>query len=255
MQGQECIMQKKRLLILVTCLALLVSSMSTVVASAAQATQASDGTFSTPEAAITAFFEGVTQGDFSKILQACAVNEISENFKFDRSIERLKAFVPYQEYAPAQYPLFVELNQAQIESRIASQVKIFAYSLLSSGDVDFQQTNIMEVDAAVSFMNEVDPARLSTLELKEIGLPNPSAMSSARYKENMLKYARVYGADDSTERVALFSFEQNDYYVGFTLFQYGENWKISSVNSPIANTSALGQPVKTTIEEFEAMTK
>jgi hypothetical protein len=34
-------------------------------------------------------------------------------------------------------------------------------------------------------------------------------MNSAQYLENAGQIARIYGADESTERVALFSFEQN----------------------------------------------
>jgi hypothetical protein len=248
-------MQKKHILILITGLALLLTAIGGASLAAAPSKQSSAMTFSTPEGAITTFFEGVTENDFNQILQASAIEEISEKFSFDGSIERLQAFVPVQSYAPADYPFYVELNKAQIVSRIASQVKIFAYSLLSTQDIDYSQTTLMDVDTAVSFMNEVDPSRLAQLEVQEIGLPNPEIMSSDRYKENALKIALVYGADDSTERVALFSFEQNDYMLGFTLLQYGENWKISSLSSPIANTSVLGGAGKTTKEEFESMTQ
>ena len=65
-------------------------------------------------------------------------------------------------------------------------------------------------------------------------------MNDARYLENAARLASIYGADESTERVALFSFEGNYYYLGFTLLRYGDNWKISSQTSPLAGTSALG---------------
>jgi hypothetical protein len=134
-------------------------------------------------------------------------------------------------------------------------VKIFAYSLLSTQDIDYSQMTMMDVDTAVSFMKEVDPSRLANLEVQEIHLSNARIMNEARYQEIALKIASVYGADDSTERLALFTFEQNDYMLGFTLLQYGETWKISSLSSPIANTSELGGAGKTTKEEFESMTQ
>ncbi len=248
-------MQKKRILILITGLALLVTAIGGASLAAAPSNQTSTVTFSTPEDAITSFFEGLTQSDFNKILQACALNEISENFRFDTNIDRVQAFLPSQSYAPTDYPFYVELNKAQMASRIASEVKILAYSLLSTQEIDYSQTTRMDVDTAVSFMNEVDPARLADVEVQKIGLPNPAVMSSDRYKENAVKIARVYGADDSTERVVLFTFEQNYYMLGFTLLSYGENWKISILSSPIAGTSPLGDPVKTTKEEFESMTQ
>jgi hypothetical protein len=248
-------MQNKRILILITGLALLLTAIGGGSLAAAPPNQTDTVTFSTPEDAITYFFEGMTEGDFSKILQASAIDEISENFSFDQSIERLQAFIPVQSYAPTDHAFYVELNKAQSVSRIASQVKIFAYSLLSTQVVDYAQTTLMDGATAVSFMNEVDPSRLAALEVQEIQLPNPTIMSSDRYKENAVKIAVVYGADNSTERVVLLSFEQNDYLLGFTLFQYGESWKIFTVSSPIANTSALGEAVKTTKEDFESMTQ
>ncbi len=250
-------MQKKRILFLMTYLVLLTAAvlLVPVVSAAAPTNQRSDVTFSTPEDAIRYFFDGIAEGDFSKILQACAIDEISENFRLDLSVERLRAFMPYIEYAPSDNSLYVDINKTAVASRIAGQVKIFAYSLLSTQIVDYAQTSRMDVDTAVSFMNEVDPSRLVTLEVKEIGLPNQESMNSARYQDNAIKMAHVYGADDSTERVALFTFEGNSYMLGFTLLRYGENWKISNASSPIAGTNSLGIPAKITAEEFEAMTK
>ncbi|MEZ4679649.1 MAG: hypothetical protein R2932_36060 [Caldilineaceae bacterium] len=56
-----------------------------------------------------------------------------------------------------------------------------------------------------------------------------------------------------TERIALFAFEGNHYYVGFTLLRYGESWQISSQHSPLGSTDPLGTPTPTTVEEFESM--
>lgn len=250
-------MQKTRLLSLVTGLALLIAAVLsvTVAGAAAPADQSGAVTFSTPEAAIQTFFDGIAAGDFNKILQACAITEVSQNFQFDREIDRLRAFIPLQEYAPTTHPLYVEINQAMIVSRIASQVKLLTYSLLAGTDLDYSRVTVMEIDAAVSFMNAVDPARLATLEVRAIGLPNKAIMDTARYHENAVKAANVYSADDSTERVALFSFEGDFYMLGFTLLRYGESWKIISVSSPIGNTTALGLPVKMTAAEFAAMTQ
>jgi hypothetical protein len=111
----------------------------------------------------------------------------------------------------------------------------------------------MDATRSAAFMKDVDPKRLSGLKLTEMGLPGKTLMSSSKYLDNAARAAVVYGADEETERVALFSFEGNDYYTGFTLLRYGLGWKISSQTSPLANTSALGAPKKITVAEFEAM--
>ena len=246
-------MQKKRLLILVACLALLTAGFSGTVTTATAPNQTSDVAFKTPEEAITAYLEGVAQGDFRKILQACAINEMSEKFKFDLYIDRLKAFVPSQAQSPANYPFYVELNKAQLSSQISTQVKFLVYGLLSTEEVSAGNTILMDVERANIFIKAVDPKRLAQMEVKKIDLPSKTLMSSAKYLEMASQTARMYGADESTERVALFSFEQNYYFVGFTLLRYGENWKISSQTSPMSNISSMGDPEKITVEGFEGM--
>jgi hypothetical protein len=245
-------MQKRQVLIFIVCLALLTAFYSRVVTTVTAQNQI-DVVFKTPEEAITFYLEGVAQGDVQKSLQACAINEMSENFKFDLYIERVQAFSPFQTLAPSNSPFYVELNKAQLSSQISNQLKVFAFSLLSSEPVSDGKIIRMDIEKATSFMQDVDPKRLAQIEVKKIDLPNKIHMNSAKYLEATAKIASTYGADESTERAVLFSFEQNYYYIGFTLLRYGENWKISSQNSVMANTNALGVPVKTTLEAFESM--
>lgn len=245
-------MQKNRALILVACLALLMVLLSGTVTTAMPPTQSSEATFKTPEDAVTAYLEGMIHGDFAKILQACAIDEMSEHFDFGLYIDRLRALPP-QAQAPSDSPFYVELNKAQLSAQIANQVKFFTWGLLSSEEVSQGKIVMMDAERAVKFAKDVDTSRLASIEIVKIGLPNPKVITSTRYVENSTKNARVYGADESTERVALFSFEQDYYFIGFTLFRYGENWKISSQTSPISGASMLGTPQKTTVAEFESM--
>jgi hypothetical protein len=111
----------------------------------------------------------------------------------------------------------------------------------------------MDTERTNSFMQDVDPAELAGIKVQKIAPSNEKIMNEDRYQRTAAKTAEIYGADESTERVALFLLGQNYYYVGFTLLRYGENWKISYQSSPIANTAALGVPEKTTPQEFESM--
>jgi hypothetical protein len=212
--------------------------------------------FKTPEEAITAYLEGVAQRDLQKILQACAIDEMSENFKFDLYTSRLGGvFLPTQFLAPADYPFYVETNKLQLSSQVTSRVRILAYSLLSDEKTgDGSPLTNMDAERTARFMKAVDPKRLAALEVRKIGRPDPTLMDSAKYRDNVAKTALSYGADESTERVVLLSFEQNYYSLGFTLFRYGENWKISSATSALANSNALGAAQPTTVEEFDSLT-
>lgn len=213
-----------------------------------------DAMFKTPEDAINAYIQGVAQADTSKVLQACAINEMSEKFRFDLYTERLKALMPSQSLAPANSPFYVEANKAQLTAQVLNRVKILVYGLLSSEKVDDGSViAIMDTERINNFMKDVDPKKLASLKIEKISPPNKTLMSSASHQNVATQNALAYGADESTERVALFSFAQNYYYVGFTLLRYGENWKISSQTSALGNANTLGAPTKTTVDKFESM--
>ncbi len=252
-------MQIKRIIIFIALLALLVAGCSGANAPASTSPTptlppASDAVFKTPDDAIQHYFEGLAQNDVHKILEACAVNEMSEKFKFDLYTDRLQYLIPIQSESPAEYPFYAELNKPQITSQILMRVKIFAYSLLSGEEVDTGKAIKMDAAGTSKFMKDVDPKKLSNLKVEKIAPPNKTLMNDAKYLENADKIAKIYGADESTERVALFLFDQNEYYLGFTLLRYGDNWKISAQTSPLANTNPVGSPTKTTAAEFENMT-
>jgi hypothetical protein len=198
----------------------------------------------------------MAQGDIHKILRACAVEEMSEKFNFDLYSEMLGGMLlPTLSLSPSDYPLYIETNKLQLSSQISNQVKIFTYSLLSSEEVvDGNVLTDLDSERIAKFMNDVDPARLSGLKVEKIELASKKIMKEAKYLEHADKIAHVYGADESTERIALFLFEQNYYYLGFTLLRYGENWKINSQTSALANINPLGAPQKINVEEFESIT-
>src|SRR5690606_37455488 len=105
------------------------------------------------EDAIAHFFEGITEGDFAKILQASAVDEMSENFAFDLYVDRLRAFMPSQTLAPADYPLYVEINRAESTARLANQVKLFSYSLLAEDEIELDRATVIELAEAQSLLS------------------------------------------------------------------------------------------------------
>jgi hypothetical protein len=250
-------MQKIQTLILIAFLALFTTNCSkTDTGRTTLPTQAPDQTvdlvFKTPDEAITAYLDGVARNDIRKILGACAINEISKNFKFDLYAERLGG-MNLQYLSPSDYQFYSEMNKMQLSAQILGQVKNLSYSLLSGEKVDGSVIFPADAERAKKFIKDVDPQKLSRIELKKISPPNKTVMSDNRYLENANKSARAYGADESTERVALFSVEQNYYYLGFTLLRFGGSWKVSNQSSPLANTDGLGTAKKITAEEFENM--
>jgi hypothetical protein len=214
--------------------------------------QAGETVFTTPEEAIAHYLEGVAQADIHKILQACAINETGERFRLDLFAERLGAINPLIELSPSDYPFYVELNKLGQSSRILGQVRALVYSLLSDEEINGMPVKI-DAERVNKFIRDVDPSRLVQLRLLKIGIPKSELMRNDRYRENQERLAAIYGADETTERVALFSFEQDYYVVGFTLLRYGENWKIIYQSSALSGTSFNGIAEKTTLAEFNEM--
>lgn len=209
-------------------------------------------TLDTPERAIALYLEGLAQNDLNLLLQACAIDEMSTNFDFAAQVERLQAMILPASPAPTAYPFYRDLNRAQLTAQLLNQVKLFALSLLSGTEINGQPILNLTPKAVDQFVAAVDPGRLATLTLVKVALPNAEIMGSTRYVENMRRAAKIYGAAEMTERVALLSFEAQSYVVGFTLLRYGETWQISSQSSPLAGTPVWGTPLPMTVEEFDA---
>ncbi len=209
--------------------------------------------YSTPEAAITAYLDGVKQQDISAIFAASALDEPAEQFDFQAYADRLQAMPLVTSPAPAEYPFYAEMNRVRRQNEILSQVRNLAYSLLSAETIDGGIIANPGSERVQAFVTDVDPSRLSGIELVQIGAPSPNLLTSTRFQENAAKQAAIYGADELTERVALLSFEDKDYLLGFTLLRYGNSWKVTYQTSNLAGTSALGTVEPTTPEEFAGL--
>ena len=91
-------MRKERILLLIVCFGLL-SAIGFGANASAQA-QSDDGVvFKTPEDAITLYMQGIAESDIDKILQACAIDEMSENFNLNLSTARIEVLDPYRTQA------------------------------------------------------------------------------------------------------------------------------------------------------------
>lgn len=212
--------------------------------------------FKTPEAAIEHYFSGLKQNNLSLILEACAIDEVSQRYDFAFGVERLGGVIMITTLlSPTDYPFYQELNKLQMASQLVSQVKLFSLSLLSGQELS--PAPIMNIDTEMSqaFIKAVSPERLAKIELLKTSVPNEPISQNPKYIETMTKFAQGYGADEAIERVSLFGFEETLYFTGFRLLRYGENWKIFGLDSPLASTNPLGVAIKTTEDAFENLLK
>lgn len=212
-----------------------------------------DITFKTPEEAITFYIEALAEADVLKMMQASAVNEMSENFRFDLFVDRLRALLPTTAAPSSDYSFYVEMNKAQFTWEFLFQTRSLAYGLLVSDPDSLTETVLMDAEGIDTFIQEVNPAQLASLEVVQIGIPEPELAQSERLLKNWDTLAQIYGADEFTERVAQLEFEGNYYIAGFALLRYGEGWKIRGLGSSLGNISALGVSKQTTESEFQEL--
>lgn len=220
-------------------------------------TQTAALVFSSPEEAITHYLNGIIQNDPAVILQASAVTEMGEGFNFEHSVERFGGLLPLASSAsllPAAHSYYAELNKAHLASQLLGQARNFSLGLLIGDNVNAPFMAKPTQEQLARIVSDLNPQRLSTITPKMIRLPNEQIMSTPRYLENAASAAITFGADESTERVVLFSFEDADYYTGFQLLRYGDGWKINRQSSPLGNTEPSGVPTSTTEAEFLALT-
>ncbi len=150
----------------------------------------------TPEDAVRDYLAGVAQADVSKILDASAIDEMSAGFRFDLLADRLKAMNLTGSLAPAEYPMFVDMNRAQQAATVLGQVRSLVYSLLSSEQVDGSIIVPADKARADAFIKQVDPSRLSGLAVADIRFPTPRVEHDPTYLANRAKQAAMYGADE-----------------------------------------------------------
>lgn len=222
---------------------------------------ADEGHFKTPEEAITAFMDALKKQDFEAILATTAIDRMSKGFDFVAQSEQIKLIAPY--YAmPASDPFFTSVNKAIYTGEIARSIQYFTYSLMMMTNnrviVDAltegtSYTNPNYPTAARDMFDAVQAKRLSEFSISKIGTPSPEKLNSEQQQRLFSRHARNFRGDAATERVALVSFDDLNFLVGFSLIRYGDDWLVERMTSWIAGTHSLAPAKRVTPDEFEAL--
>jgi hypothetical protein len=203
----------------------------------------------TPEAAVNLYIESIAANDFACALRAYAAHEQAARFDFTALVRYVHMWSPASLKAPAGYPMFVEMNELQAKAEMAQATKLFVYGLLS--DRELMRTYNAESDAQIqAFIQAVDPARLATLRVVRIDQPRQSASNSPKAQELFKEFATRAGADEMTERIALYELSGRFFRSGFQLTRYDQRWTIYTLNSNYVDPVFVA---KTTPAEYAAL--
>ena len=207
----------------------------------------------TPEDAVRQYMAGVAANDINRVLDACAIDEVAAHFQFDLQAVRLQAIVPTTFLLPSGYQFYAGLNKYGQAYQIFVELRGLSYSLLSSEPVDKIVTPVT-AEQAQQLVKDLDPSHLAGLTVTSVKFPIAKFATDAHTLANFAAEAKVYGADELTERLALFQLNGQYYDVGFTLVRYGSDWKVLNQISTLANMPATGAAQQTNPGNFEAAT-
>jgi hypothetical protein len=242
-------------LALLTACALLFSLLALAPASAGAPAEGGAGApaFPTPEDAIKHFCGALAANDFAMALEACAVREQAEGFDFPGYVDRLKVHMLYTSPAPSTGDMYKDLNEAALMGGFANQIKTLIYSFFVTEGLDGTPVTPADRAYAEEFERAVDAKKLANLKLLRIDPPMKSILESAKNVENFGKMAKLYGAEEMTERIALYELDGRTFVGGFGLYRYASGWKICRLYSNLAGLSAMGAAAETTTQQYEGM--
>jgi hypothetical protein len=215
----------------------------------------SEKNFETPEAAIRHFTERLAANDLMGAFEACAINE-ADKFDFIAYSRWINAMLLIQSDAPSQSPVFAQINCVKKMSFLAQQVKIMMYSILTDEKIDGKTIFQPGDDRIEQFAKNADSRRLAGLKVVKIELPiSAEILNSERARTYALREAKIYGADDMTEKIVVYQLGPNYFVGGMHLLKYGKYWRIVSLNSTYANMSVVGNVVRIPPEELDKIGK
>jgi len=232
---------------------------SGVTASPAESGAPAQG-FATPEEAVKAYLAGVAANDYGAVLATCAIDQMAAGYDFELAVSNYQVIGFAFMWAPATNPFYQQINQGIGEGQIAHALLFLSYSLLVTDPTISQalQNDSLSVpsDAAKAqeFMSEVDPSKLAGLSVVDVRFPKASLENNSKLLAGYATRAKIYSADEWTERVALVTLDGKDYVVGFALVRYGSDWFVAYPSSPLYGLPSTGIAVPTTQEQFDTTT-
>jgi len=209
-------------------------------------------TFDTPEAAIEHYVKSIAAADLDGAMRPLAVDDIAARYDFPAVARWLPMMQPATLYAPTNHDVYVRLNKMRLAGELSNATRMIISSLLG---IEIEGPPKHATDADITaFMTAVDPSRLKALKVVRIDQPGKAVVNTPEMIAVHKRHASFHGADEQTERIALYQLGDQHYWSGFQLLRYGKRWVISQLFSAFVagGTPGVG---KTTAAEYEAKLK
>lgn len=204
-----------------------------------------------PDAAAHAFVDAIAANEFAKAIACFSGAERAQQADWRAQAERIRAYIPHSQdlMAPTEYPAFAALNQAVMEGRTATQIYAFCTSFFSLVGVDGQAVSPIDTEWIEDYAASIDPSALGALRLEALyDLPQELMTRAAA---NMILQARVQGAEEQVEKLALYRLGDRAFLGGMCFLRFGEEWKLYRLTSTLLGTNAFGTVTEVPLDQLE----
>ena len=195
------------------------------------------GGFGTPEEAVSAYIEGLCNGDIRQMLSACAVESYVEGYDLEASIERAGALSPVSgnTYLPAVGKLSEGINLETRKQQIVSMIKLQYLTLCGSkmvvGEEAFQMHSIDD-GSAEDLIREYLPVREPEITFSDEILPPVILLPDKYYmffnQRSISQYSSTMGAEQLVDRVAVVYVDGKMSLVLLGVICYHGNWYVTN---------------------------
>jgi len=207
--------------------------------------------FENPEDAVVFFAQSLAQGDMEAALSAMDAQAAGETGDYRALAERIRLVsIATALLLPGEYTEYVTLNQTRLRAQQSLQLFGFIASLLVPEWSDPSIPLILDKEGQLQlpdggmplddFIARLDPERLAPLTLKQVLRLDSAILRSESNQLNVQKQGAVYGFTEQADLMAIYAFGDQLYCHASTAVLRPEGWQLSSLNSPLINTSALG---------------
>ena len=179
----------------------------------------------TPESVAKAFVEGAKSLDLKTMMGCFAIDDYVRNYDFAYVVNQIEWINLQSQLLPGKYQIYQDLNEYTRTLKVVDQIAAFVFYLATGGDESLKTPHkIVSPDEVGDFIAKSDPSPIRNMKLRDIRYP-----VSKKDNETVLKLfayqAKMEGAQDATERVALIEMNGVTYVIPFRFLKYASNWK------------------------------
>ena len=202
--------------------------------------------FASPEAAITAYVDALSDGDVDKMLSTFAVETYSENYDLEAYIMWLHTYYYYIGYVsiPNDSQFEQGINRYTRVSELTSQIRS-AYFALAGVNVDESYLTFHANTLEEEIEETLDQLTVRNLDDKLSSIKKGDILYADDFDVDGEQLDRIYerynymGADEFCDVVMEIKFNGNEYYVFMLTAKYGEKWYNITPLTPLAGYQGL----------------